>query len=723
METRRIFRKRILLSLALSSSLIAAFNFLRSDEIEKKRTRVGAPDYDVRILRDTWGVPHIFGVTDPDVSYGMAYAHAEDDFESIQKAIMGARGKLAALFGKKYAPNDYMVQLLRVWDIVNAKYHTELSPDTRALCEAYAHGINHYANLHPDEVLPGLLPVTGKDVVGGFVYKLPFFFRLHEQLEELFEPERKREVSAGPSDRPVAKYDLKKEGWREIYGSNGLAVSPARSANGETFLAINSHQPWEGPVTWYEVHLHSEQGWDMVGGIFPGGPVPAVGHNRYLGWVHTVNRPDLIDVYVLETNPENPNQYRFDGRWLDLEVRTAPIKVKLLSALSWTFKREVLWSVYGPVVRRPHGTYALRYSGMGEVRQVEQWYRMNKAKNFEEWQSAMKMMTVPKFNCVYADYQGNIFYLYNGLLPVRREGYDWSKYLPGNTSATLWQKYLPYSKLPKVLNPSSGFLVSCNHKPYRVTIGPGNPREADYSPTLGIIEKRTNRSLRALELFSSDPSITEEEFYQYKFDMAYSTDSALARYIRETLKVPVPADPVAQEAVEILRSWDLETDPENTGTALAILTYQPFVKNKILNPAPALMMEALVETAKELKQKHGRIDVPWHKVNRLIRGDKDLGLGGGPDVLHAVYGEKMADGRLRGFVGDCFTIMVTWDKNGQVHSRSIHQYGTATLDKTSPHYADQAELFVQRKMKPVWMDEKEIRAHLEREYRPGEEVN
>lgn len=718
MTIKRISPKGILMVVAISSFSVAAFNFFQPDSIHSGKLPAIENNYDVRILRDIWGVPHIFGVTDPDVAYGLAYAHAEDDFETIQKSILGARGKLASVLGKEFAPNDYMVQLLRIWDVINSKYDLDLSPDVKIICEAYADGLNHYADLHGDEVYPGLLPVTGKDIVAGFVHKVPLFFGLHNRLKELFEPERKHEIST----RPLVKYDDKNLHWEEVYGSNAFAVGPGRSADGETFLAINSHQPWEGLVTWYEAHLRSERGWDMVGGVFPGTPAVMHGHNRYLGWAHTVNSPDLVDIYVLEINPENPNQYRFDGEWRELEVRPAAIKVKLFGPISSTFDRETLWSVYGPVVRRPHGTYAIRYSGMGDVRHVEQWYRMNKARNLDEWQTAMQMMAIPKFNCVYADNQSNIFYVYNGLLPIRTEGYKWSQYLPGNTSETLWTDYLLYSKLPKVLNPACGFLQNCNSSPFRATIGSDNPGAEDYSATLGIRNKMTNRALRAFELFGADESITQEEFYEYKFDMTYSTRSELARLIQKALNAPTRETPIAKEAVEILRSWDLQTNPENTGAALALMAFFPFVRNKQYDVDINLLLESLVETAKELKHRYGRVDVPWQEINRLIRGDKDLGMGGGPDVLHAVYGKKMEDGRFKGFVGDSYILMVTWDKNGQVHSNSIHQYGSATLDESSPHYADQAELFVRRKLKPVWMDEKDIRLNLKSEYRPGEEL-
>jgi len=301
-----------LLTMLLLSGAFAFIFWPQKQDL--KALAVSATQYDVRILRDTWGVPHIFGVTDADAAYGLAYAHAEDDFLTIQQVLAAARGQLASLYGAKAAPNDYMVHLLRIWEVVHANYE-KLHSETRAIVEAYADGLNHYAALHAHDALPGLFPVTGKDVIAGSVHKSPLFFGLEKTLAKLFEKER-------PSLRAEAK------GPREeiSFGSNTFAVSPKRSAHGETFLAVNSHQPWTGPVAWYEAHVHSGQGWDAVGAIFPGAPCIIHGHNRRLGWAFTVNTPDLVDVYILQINPNNPMQYRFDGKWLDLEVCEAPIK-------------------------------------------------------------------------------------------------------------------------------------------------------------------------------------------------------------------------------------------------------------------------------------------------------------------------------------------------------------------------------------------------------------
>lgn len=688
----------------------------------------GETRYDVRLLRDEWGVPHIFGKTDADVAYGLAYAHAEDDFETMQGVLLAARGKLASVYGKDAAPNDYMVQLLRIWEVVEAGY-PNLAADTRALCEAYAAGMNQYAALHPEQAHAELYPVRGQDLVAGFVHKVPLFFGIDKALKKILEPPA---LSASANNSPI------EEGQRgvahlnnaaqkyfdfsnQLKGSNTFSIAPPRTADHSTWLAINSHQPWDGPVAWYEVHLHSEQGWNMVGGLFPGAPIVLHGHNPELGWAHTVNAPDLLDVYELEINPQNDRQYRFDGEWRELEVREAPIEVKLLGPIKWTFKREVLWSIHGPAMRGPRGTFALRFAGFGEVRHIEQWYRMNKARNFDEWMSAMRMNALPMFNTGYADSAGNIFYLYNGRIPQRAPGYDWKNEVPGNTSATLWQDYLPFEQLPHVKNPASGFVQNCNSTPFQTTNGNENPQPENFAASLGIETYMTNRALRALELFGSDSSITAEEFYEYKYDMAYSRESKLAQLIQQVLDHAPPRDSLMLAAWEILRAWDLRTNPENTRAALPVLAFRTFVDDYDETIPTATLLDSLQRATHVLIKNYGTLEVEWQKVNRLHRGEVDLGLGGGPDILHAVYGNPDGNGHLLGHTGDSYVLLVNWDKAGKVHSQSIHVYGSATANKTSKHYADQAPLFVERKLKPVWLEEEEIRKQLEREYRPGEE--
>ncbi len=667
--------------------------------VDPARLLPGRP-YDVRILRDTWGVPHVFGHTDADVAHGLGYAHAEDDFETVQGALLAARGRLATRLGPAGAANDYMVALLRVRDVVEAGYERDVDPATRAVCEAYAEGVNLYAARHPGQAWPGLFPVRGRDVVAGFVHKLPLFFGLGRVLTDLL---AEQEPPAPPPP-----------------GSNAFAIAPSRSADGATRLLVNSHQPWTGPVAWYEVHLRSDEGWEAAGGVFPGAPVVLHGHNRALGWAHTVNAPDLVDVYDLTVNPDDPRQYLFDGAWRDFEVRTAAIDVKLWGPVRWTFRREVLWTVHGPAIRGPRGTYALRIAGYGEVRQVEQWFRMNKARTRDEWMDAMRLNAIPMFNTAYADAQGHIAYVYNARLPRRAEGFDWSRHLPGDTSATVWTESLPFEALPAVVDPPSGFVQTCNGSPFRTTTGEGNPDPGAFARSLGIETFLTNRGLRALELLGADESITAEELDAYKCDVSYSAESALARDVAALLAAPPPRDELTLKALSVLRGWDRRADAQSRGAALALLTLGVDDKGRIRAEPVEVLMGRLRETAQALESRFGRVDVPWSEVNRLRHGDTDIGLDGGPDLLRAVYGERTEDGRVRGVAGDSLVMIAEWDAAGRVRSKSVHQFGSATRDPRSPHFADQAPLFAQCGWKPVWLDEADVRAHLEREYRPGE---
>jgi penicillin amidase/acyl-homoserine-lactone acylase len=480
-------------------------------------------------------------------------------------------------------------------------------------------------------------------------------------------------------------------------------------------------------VAWYEAHLHSEDGWDMYGGLFPGMPVIGHGFNPDLGWAMTVNAPDLIDTYVLEINPDNPNQYRFDGQWRDLDIKTVTLEVKINPDSDMTMKvrREVARSVHGPVVRADHGVYAVRYAGMGDIRQVEQWYRMNKARTREAWIDAVRMQAIASLNIGYADAQGNIAYLYNALIPVRTEGYDYRQYLPGDTSETLWDEYLPFDRLPTVINPASGFFQNCNSTPFKTTTGVGNPDPAGYSPTAGIETHMTNRALRAVELYGGDESITWDEFVAYKYDLKFSQDSVMSRSIAALIAY-ADAHPgqLDAEGIALLRGWDRSTEPGNRAAALAVMTVLPLTRgggNSV--PQAEALGQKFGEAVSLLREKHGAVDVPWENVNRLVRGGTDLGIGGGPDILHAVYGGLDTEtGRYVARAGDTLVILANWDTGGRVHARAIHQFGSATLDETSPHYADQSPLFVRRETRPVWRTETEIRAHLEREYRPGDAV-
>ena len=670
-------------------------------------------DYKVTIYRDNWGVPHIVGNKDKDSIYGLAFAHAEDDFDTIQDIILASKGKLAKKYGKDGTPNDYMVQLLKIWEVVENNYTSQLSPDIREICDAYADGLNHYALLNPKKIARGLFPITGKEIVAGFVHRTPLMFGLDDVLSKL----------ASNNELTIAQNDVNfnnKPFDQTLLGSNVIAVSPNRSADGHTRIAINSHQPWSGPVAWYEAHLKSNEGLNIVGGLFPGSPVVFVGHNQNLGWSHTVNRPDLIDVYELQIHPENKNKYLFQGRWEELEVSKAILPVKIFGPLSWKFKKEILWSVHGPVIRNDSGTFAIRYSGYGEIRQVEQWFRMNKSKNLNDFVNAMEMLALPMFNTLYADKDGNIYYVYNALLPIRgSDSYTWNGIIQGTTARALWRGYFSFDQLQQILNHESGFLQNCNSTPFLATDGADNPDKSFFPQNLGIELFQTNRALRAHETFGKDKSITREEFYSYKFDTKYSTKSVMAVNLKRFLNEASSNDADILKALSILKNWNLDTDSTNIAMHLAYDAIQPHFEPKKYKYDYNQIMDRLIKSVQWSKKYYGDVEIKWGDILRLKRGKRDLGLSGGPDILRAVYSKKDGGKRI-GTACDCYFQIVEWDKKGNVSAQSIHQYGSATLDSSSIHYDDQAKLFATHQMKPVLMNLEDIKLNSTKIYKPGE---
>ncbi len=668
--------------------------------------------YDVTIRRDSHGIPHVHGKTDRDAAFGLAYAHAEDDFETIRDVIIAIRGELASVKGPKAAPGDYLVRMMRVWELVESRYGA-LPADVRALAAAYADGINLWAARHPETLLHGFLPVRGEDVVAGFVFKTPLFYGLDGALKEITGPKRTRPIA----EPPTALSAPPQAPW----GSNAVAVAPSRSADGATRLWINSHQPLSGPVAWYEAHLRSDEGLDVYGGTFPGAPLILHGFNRTIAWANTVNRPDLFDVYVLTVNPENPDQYLLDGEWRDFEKETAAIEVRLFSTIRWTFERPLLRSAHGPVLRTDHGTYALRYVGMDEVRQLEEYYRLNHARDLNEFLDALRIHALPSINYTYADADGHVAYVYNARFPVRATGWDWQAYLPGDRADLIWQEIAPFDAVPILVDPKSGLVGNANHTPFAATDGTDNPMPADFRSEWGIEQRMTNRGHRFLELWGTDPTISREEMIRYKFDHAYSRDSRQGRAIRLLLDSDFSDDPLLTRAQAVLRRWNLNTTIENREAALGVLTLHRAFRahdDPLSLPPAAVLHSALRDASAFLIRHHGRLDPPWGALNRLRRGPVDVPVAGGPDVLRAIDGVRQRDGTLTATNGDGFMALVEWSAAGTRRAWGLHQYGSHVRNPYARHATDQMEAFSLEHLRPIPLTEEEIAAVTEYRYSP-----
>jgi penicillin amidase/acyl-homoserine-lactone acylase len=345
---------------------------------------------------------------------------------------------------------------------------------------------------------------------------------------------------------------------------------------------------------------------------------------------------------------------------------------------------------------------------------------MNKARSLEEWKAAMRIQGIPMFNTVYAD-QRDVFYVYNATLPKRLAGPDYRTILPGDRSDVVFHDYLPFDALPQVQDPPSGFVQTCNATPFLVTSGAGNPSPDAYPADMGIERYQTNRARRSLALLGRPGPISAEDFVQMKFDRAYDRDSKMFTEVVAPLVTTFAANgPEEARALELLRAWDGVADEASAGATIAILTYKavdPEIRGEgdpaIVDPAAALR-----DTVAWLVRHHGRVEVPLGEVQRLRRGKVDLPVGGGPDVLNATYSRREG-GSLVGTQGDSYILLVDFTDAGP-RSRSISNYG-ASNRPGSPHYADQAPLFVRHELKPTWRTPEELHAHLEREYHPGEE--
>ncbi len=718
-----MFRRIILVAgLATLSALIAAAVWLWTPAppaFDSAAALQAAKAYDARVIRDRWGVPHVYGRRDADTAFGLAYAHAEDDWKTFEEVLLFSRGKLALSRGKEAAVTDYLIAALGANDAIARDYTQQLSPETQSILEAYAAGLNLFCAEDRRRCSPGVAPVSPQDIVAGFAARTPFFYGLEEDLKRLFEGDEKKTAALDWTRTALLRVSADAE-----IGSNAMAVAPRRSADGATRLMVNSHQPYTGPVAWYEARLKSEEGLDIIGGVFPGSPIILHGATRDLGWAFTVNKPDLVDIFALDVdNRKKPTKYRFDGGWRDFDRGEARFRVRLWGPFSLPVTRPILRSVHGPAFETPSGWRAVAFAGDGEIRAVEQWRRMNKAKSYDDWRVAMSMQAIPSFNVIFADREGRIGYYYNMAAPNRSPDQDWSKIAPGDRADLVWKGVLPFGTAPFVVDPPSGFVVNANNEPWKASSKADSPSPEDFPAHIGVRARSTNRGLREQELFAADDSISESEFIAYKMDDAYSAGSRLRILINEALADPeLIQDEEAAEALKLLARWDGRTNSDNRGAALAV-TFGRYSLGILLDgdnapyPDPS---EALMKAVADLKAGFGRIDPEWGEANRLVRGALSLPMSGGPDILRAVYSTAdLSKGAGEAVAGDTYVMLVEWLASGEQRIRTIHQFGSATLDRTSPHYADQAPLFAEEKFKSPAMSLEALLREASRDYRPG----
>ena len=692
----------------------------------------GDREYSAEIIRSEYGVPHIYGKTDADVAFGVAIAQSEDDFFTLQDVIAMARGRYGAIAGEDGAAIDYVYHLLDARGTAQRHYGS-LPEDTRALFEAYATGLNQYARDNPGEVkLAKLFPMNGEDVAAGFALRQPFFFGLNNVIQPLVsgDPLRREfgpDIPGFPRDKngDVIGPDFDGEpADTAVYtpfgndgalnGSNAFAVAPEKSG-GPTTLISNSHQPLTGGVAWYELTVESEEGWHFTGANFPGSPFPFLGHNRHLGWTNTVNRPDMVDIYALELD-DSGTRYMLDGEWRELEIETVTLPVKL-GPVVLPIRREVHRSVHGPVIVNDNGAFAIRYGGIDRIEQLDAYYRLNKTTTLEEWQAQIARMAIPSTNFIYADEAGNIAYVYNAAIPDRPEDVEanWRGVLDGTRSDLIWDGAIDYTEIPKLINPSSGWLYNANNEPYTAAGAADDIDPDSISPILGVELKQTNRSRRALKLLSETGTLDRENLRRIKYDTVYERIGYVDELWDALEKLKVNGE--LAEARDLLITWDFAADNQGPADSLALLMIKDFMSAEYQNKDFPDVETQLKEKVEHLKAHFGRIDPPMSELLRLRQGVVDLPLDGGSDTLRASTTWRVEDdGRLRLVHGDSFIQWVEWRAGERVRSQSIQPFGAAISRPESPHHTDQMELFVNHQLKPVHFWREDVIANAKRRY-------
>lgn len=666
----------------------------------------------IEIVRDQWGVPHIFAKTDKETAYGLAWAHSEDNFKTIQETFLPSVNKLASIRGKEGATYDYIVQALRCREAAESQFQF-LSKEVVAVIEGYVEGINAYAAAHPEEVLvKSSFPMSVMDYLTGYNMVIHFFSDSGDILRELIS----NEISYSDSVFEENVSD-------KTIGSNAFAIRRAKTEDGKTYLNINTHQPLDGPFSWYEAHVVSEEGWNMLGSLYPGSPFPLIGTNEHLGWTHTYNYPDLIDVYQLEMHPKKKNMYRFDGEWKELETSKAKLKVKLFLGMKISVKKDLYWSVHGAVIKNKSGYFAFHSNAFENISSIDQWYQMNKSTNLEEFQEALKMCALPRFSVTYADRKDNIFYVSAGRIPLRTGNYDWLGVLPGNTAKTLTKGYHPLEDLPQLLNPPHHYLFNTNNTPFNAAHPDDNLLESDFDSTLNFRDGENNRSARFMELIAEYPTLNYEEFLRIKYDQQYP-DSILCPFQLNGVFDLNPSDfPHLKALIDIIQGWDRKATTDNKAAAQWNILFRKLMERTkaeglyhAASLPQALLVEEIEATQKYLLKHFGRIDITLADYQIHARGTTQKPISGLIDMIAATNTAPIEDGKVQAVSGDSYIMIVRYSDDA-VEIETVLPFGESS-DPESPHFTDQMDMYLNHERKKMTLDKATIYAEAVQVYHP-----
>ena len=718
-------KKLILLLAAVSASL--AFQGDKDADL----VRWKAQAQNITIIRDDWGIAHVYGKTDADAVFGMEYAQAEDDFNRVETNYINSMGRLAEAEGESKIYQDLRMKLFI--DPRELKEEYAASPAwLQKLMNAFADGLNFYLAQHP-EVKPRVIKrfepwmalSFTEGSIGGDIEKINL-----NQLQALY---GRLPVSAQPAQQ--------EELDEEPRGSNGAAVAPSNTANRHALLLINPH------TSFYfrsELQMVSDEGLNAYGAATWGQFFCYQGFNEHAGWMHTSSGVDAVDEY-LETVTKKDDHYFYtygnEERELMEQLITVPYKTDSgMAEKKFTIYR----SHHGPIVREANGSWVAIRLMKEHIKALEQSYLRTKAKDYKSYLQTMELKANSSNNTIFADADGDIAYFHGNYIPRRDTKYDWTRPVDGSTPATEWQGLLNIDETPHLLNPQSGWLYNSNNWPWSAA-GPSSPKKEDY-PAYVESGGESARGLHAVRVLSDKKDFTLDSLIAAAYD-SYLTwfEKPLPALIKAWDAAPDsnPLKARTAEQIALLRKWDLRWAVDSVPTTLAIFWAD---NARRLAPsgargggrggqfedAPAdQLLAGLVAASEQLERDFGTWKTPWGDVNRFQRLDDAIaphfndkapsipvGFPSSTWGSLASFGARAYPGTKKwyGTSGNSFVAVVEFGKT--VRAKAVTAGGESG-DPASPHFNDEAQRYATGALRDVYYYRADLKGHTQREYHPG----
>ncbi|MDH4108645.1 MAG: acylase [Gammaproteobacteria bacterium] len=709
-----------------------------SATVDPELERLAARAANVTIIRDDFGVPHIYAKTDADTVFGLLYAQAEDDFPRVERNYVWAIGRLAEVEGESALYSDLRARLYMTEDDAKAAYAA--APDwLQALCDAFADGLNYYLATHPD-VRPKLLT--------RFEPWMPMFFfegSIGGDIEQIPLPGIEAFYGRGESvdAEVVAAARAQYSGYENPIGSNGFAISGELTESGNAMLLINPH------TTFFfrgEVHVVSEEGLNAYGAVTWGQFFVYQGFNEHTGWMHTSTDVDFMDDFVEDVIERDDGAifYRYGNELRPVEVSEVTLKYRDGDSMAErTFP--MYRTHHGPITHMLGGKWVATKINWDPVNALRQSYVRTRQTGHEGFREMMDIRTNSSNNTVYADSSGNIAYYHGDFIPRRDPAFDYSKPVDGSDPATDWQGLHTVDEIVTVFNPPNGWIQNCNSTPFTAA-GPYSPKREDY-PVYMAPDMESYRGIHAVRVLSGAKGLTLDGLIELAYDPALPGFEKLipglvAAYDESGADYPELAEPISA-----LRGWDYTVSIDSVAMTLAHF-YGMRYRDEGANPDGLRGMDLIdyfgtgspneerlrvfAATVDMLASDFGRWNTPWGEVNRYQRLTGDIvhpyddsapslpvAMASGDWGALASFRARRYPGtkRIYGTSGNSFVAVVEF--GDRVRAKSMLAGGQSG-DPSSPHFDDQARRYVDRQFKDVAFYREDVERRAERSYHPGE---